>query len=210
MGRPSNAPERRLQIIEATLQVMARTGFDGASVQAIATEAGLAAGLLHHHFGSKAEILHALLDHLEALVKARHEALAARRRGAWGRLEAWVDAHLAQGEGARPEAVAAWVWIGAQALKDPELRERYEAVVQRRLDELTALLHEVVREERAPGDLGRGKPSRVDVKGLAITALAVIEGFYQLSASTSVVPPGSAAPELRRLLLRALPGRRER
>jgi TetR/AcrR family transcriptional regulator, transcriptional repressor of bet genes len=210
MGRPSNAAERRLQIVEATLQVMARTGFDGASVQAIAAEAGLAAGLLHHHFGSKGEILYALLDHLEALVKARHEALAARRRGAWGRLEAWVDAHLAQGEGARPEAVAAWVWIGAQALKDPELRERYQAVVQRRLDELTALLHEVVREERASAEPGRGKPARVDVKGLAVTALATMEGFYQLSASTSVVPLGSAAPELRRLLLRALAGRRER
>jgi TetR/AcrR family transcriptional repressor of bet genes len=210
MGRPSNAAERRLQIVEATLRVMARTGFDGASVQAIAAEAGLAAGLLHHHFGSKAEILYALLDHLEALVKARHEALAARRRGAWGRLEAWVDAHLAQGEGARPEAVAAWVWIGAQALKDEELRARYRAVVQRRLDELAALLHEVAREERAAGAGERSKPARVDARGLAVTTLATIEGYYQLAAATSVVPPGSAAPELRRLLRRALAGARER
>jgi TetR/AcrR family transcriptional repressor of bet genes len=215
MGRPSNAAERRLQIVEATLQVMARTGFDGASVQAIAAEAGLAAGLLHHHFGSKAEILHAVLDHLEALVKARHEALAARRRGAWGRLEAWVDAYLAQGEGARPEAVAAWVWIGAQALKDAELRERYQAMVQRRLEELTALLHEVVREEQALDDTSdrsspRTRPARVDVPGLAVTTLATLEGYYQLAAATSVVPPGSAAPELRRLLRRMLPRRRDR
>lgn len=213
MGRPSNAAERRLQIVEATLRVMARTGFDGASVQAIAAEAGLAAGLLHHHFGSKAEVLHALLDHLEALVKARHEALAARRRGAWGRLEAWVDAHLAQGEGARAEAVAAWVWIGAQALKDPELRERYQAVVSRRLDELTALLHEVVREQPEPLGSERAserKPARFDVSGLAVTTLAAIEGYYQLAAATSVVPPGRAALELRRVLRRALPGPRER
>lgn len=208
MGRPSNAAARRLQIVEATLRVMARTGFDGASVQAIAAEARLAAGLLHHHFGSKAEILYALLDHLEALVKARHEALAARRRGAWGRLEAWVDAHLAQGEGARPEAVAAWVWIGAQALKDEELRARYQAVVQRRLDELAALLHAVAREERAADE--RVKPARLDAKGLAVTTLATVEGYYQLAAATSVVPPGSAAPELRRMLRRALPGARER
>ena len=220
MGRPSNAAERRLQIVEATLRVMARTGFDGASVQAIAAEAGLAAGLLHHHFGSKAEILHALLDHLEALVRARHEALAARRRGAWGRLEAWIDAHLAQGEGARPEAVAAWVWIGAQALKDEELQVRYQAVVEHRLDELTALLHAVVREERAhetrsgtgpeqrPAE--RSGPARVDVQGLAVTTLAAIEGYYQLAAATSVVTPGSAAPELRRMLRRMLPRRRPR
>jgi TetR/AcrR family transcriptional regulator, transcriptional repressor of bet genes len=215
MGRPSNTAERRLQIVEATLRVMARTGFDGASVQAIAAEAGLAAGLLHHHFASKAEILHALLDHLEVLVRARHEALAARRRGAWGRLEAWVDAHLAQGDGARPEAVAAWVWIGAQALKDAELRARYQAVVQRRLDELVALLHEVVCEERAlhPTDdraSARTKPTRLDLPALAVTLLAAIEGYYQLAAATSVVPPGSAAPELRRLLRQVLPRRRPR
>jgi TetR/AcrR family transcriptional regulator, transcriptional repressor of bet genes len=200
MGRPSNAPERRQQIVEATLRVMARTGFDGASVQAIAKEAGLAAGLLHHYFGSKAEILHALLDHLEALVRARHETLAARRRGAGGRLEAWIDAHLAQGEGARPEAVAAWVWIGAQSLKDEELRGRYQAVVGRRLDELTALLHEVACE----------RDVRIDVPGLAVLTLATIEGYYQLAASTAVVPPGSAAPELRRALRRALGGRHGR
>jgi TetR/AcrR family transcriptional repressor of bet genes len=209
MGRPSNAPERRLQIVEATLRVMARTGFDGASVQAIAAEAGLAAGLLHHHFGNKAEILHALLDHLEALVNARYETLAARRRGAWGRLEAWVDAHLAQGEDARPEAVAAWVWIGAQTLKDPELRERYQAVVQRRLDELALLLHEVVREGRVGGTATtaaeRPRPARLDVAGLAVTTLAAIEGYYLLAAATSVVPPGSAAIELRRVLRRVLP-----
>lgn len=200
MGRPSNAAERRLQLVEATLRVMAHTGFDGASVQAIAKEAGLAAGLLHHHFGSKAEILYALLDHLEALVQARHVLLAARRRGAWGRLEAWIDAHLAQGDGARPEAAAAWVWIGAQALKDDELRTRYRALVQRRLDGLSTLLHEVAREHDA----------RIDVQGLAVTTLAAVEGYYLLAASTEVVPPGSAAPELRRWLRRALVGKRGR
>ncbi|MCA9710061.1 MAG: TetR family transcriptional regulator [Myxococcales bacterium] len=198
MGRPSNAALRRQQIVEATLRVMARTGFDGASVQAIAAEAGLSAGLLHHHFGSKAEILYALLEHLEALVAARHEALAARRRGEWGRLEAWVDAHLALGEGAEPEAAAAWVWIGAQALKDQALRSRYRAVVERRLEGLTALVEQAAQAQGV----------RLDACGLAVTTLAAVEGYYQLAASTGVVPPGSAAPQLRRWLRRAIGGGR--
>jgi hypothetical protein len=85
--------------------------------------------------------------------------------------------------------------------------------VQRRLDELGALLHDVVREARAtetgepPSE--RAKPARLDVQALAVTTLASIEGYYQLAAATSVVSPGSAAPELRRLLRRALPRRRE-
>jgi len=196
MGRPSNAAKRRQQIVEATVRVMARTGFDGASIQAIAKEAGLSAGLLHHHFGSKAEILHALLDHLEAIVRARHEALAARRRGHWGRLQAWVDAHLATGEGADPAAAAAWVWIGAQSLKDEALRARYGAVVERRLQGLTELIE----------DVARAREVRVDAPGLAVATLAAVEGYYQLATSTGVVPPGSAAPQLRRLLQRALGG----
>ena len=62
MGRPSNAEQRRPQIVRAAVRVVARHGFDGASVQAIAKEAGLSPGLLHHHFGSKADILYAVLD----------------------------------------------------------------------------------------------------------------------------------------------------
>lgn len=200
MGRPSNTAERRLQIVEATLRVMARTGFDGASIQAIAKEADLSPGLLHHHFGSKVQILHALLDHLEALVQARHEALAARRRGPWGRLEAWIDAHLAVGDDARPEAVAAWVWIGAQALKGEELQQRYRAAVERRLETLVELLDEVLRAQQV----------RLDPRALAVNTLATVEGYYQLAASTGVVAPGSAAPELRRWLRRAIGGERRR
>lgn len=196
MGRPSNATERRLQIVQAALRVMARTGYDGASVQAIAAEAQLSAGLLHHHFGSKVEILYALVDHLEALVQTRHERLATRRRGEWGRLEAWIDAHLAHGEGAEPAAAAAWVWIGAQALKDPGLSERYQAVVRRRLAQLTALIEAVAHAE-APR-------IRIDAGSLAVTVMAAVEGYYQLAASTDVVPLGTAAPDLIRLLRRVL------
>jgi len=196
MGRPSNAAERRQQIVEAMVRVMARVGFDGASVQAIAKEAGLSAGLLHHHFGSKAEVLHAVPEHLEGLVVQRWEALAARRRGAWGRLEAWVDAHLAVGKGARPEAARAWVWLGAQALGDAPLRERYDAVVQRRLATLQGLLEAVARD--------RGL--RIDASSLAVTTLATVEGYYQLAAGTSVVEPGRAAPRVRAWLRRMFEG----
>lgn len=198
MGRPSNAAERRPQIVQAAVRVIARHGYEGASIQAIAREAGLSAGLLHHHFGNKADILHAVLDHLETLVQERHEAMAARRRGAWGRLEAWIDAHLARGDGSQPEAVAAWVWIGAQALEDAELRARYRAVVERRLEALTMLIEDVAAEQS----------TRPDARALAVTTLAAVEGYYQLASSTEVVPEGSAARELGRFLRRLVTGGR--
>lgn len=179
---------------------MARTGFDGASTSAIAKEAGLSAGLVHHHFGSKAEVLQALPGHLEALVDARYQALAARRRGALGRLEAWVDAHLAHGDDAQPEAAAAWVWLGAQALKDEGLRTRYQAVVRRRLEALAGLIE----------DASADAPTRIDARALAVSTLATIEGYFQLASSTDVVPQGSAAAAVGRSLRQLLGGRARR
>ena len=57
MARPSNADLRRRQIAAALARLLPVTGFRGASTKAIAQEAGLSAGLVHHHFSSKLEIL---------------------------------------------------------------------------------------------------------------------------------------------------------
>ncbi len=195
MGRPSNREERRREILEAALVVMATSGYDGASVQAIAKQAGLSAGLLHHHFGSKAAVLEALLLELEDRVRARAEAMSARKRGSWGRLEAWVDAHLATGPDADPRAVGAWVWIGTEALKGGKVRGLFEQAMRRRRDELADLL------QAAAADRG----VRIDAHGLATTILATVEGFYRLAASSDVVEPGTAAASVHRVLERLIP-----
>lgn len=195
VGRPSNREERRRDILEAALVVMAKSGYDGASVQAIAKQAGLSAGLLHHHFGSKAAVLEALLLDLERRVRERAEALSARKRGAWGRLEAWVDAHLATGDDADPNAVGAWVWIGAEALKGGKVRALFETAMSRRKSELAALL-QAAASDRAV---------RIDAASVATTVLATIEGFYRLASSSNVVEPGSAATSVHRMLDRLIP-----
>lgn len=169
---------------------MARSGFDGASVQVIAKEAGLSAGLIHHHFSRKQDILYAVLDHLETILHTRFEARSQRRRGPWGRIEAWVDAHLAVGEDDSPQAAAVWVWLGAHALQDAALRERYEAVVQRRLETLTALIEQLATEQ------GR----RIDARSHAVGALAMVEGYFNLATTTGVVAPGTTAGQVRRWL----------
>ncbi len=195
VGRPSNREERRRDILEAALVVMAKSGYDGASVQAIAKQAGLSAGLLHHHFGSKSAVLEALLLDLERRVRERAEAFSARKRGAWGRLEAWVDAHLATGDDADPNAVGAWVWIGAEALKGGKVRGLFETAMSRRKGELAALL------QAAATDRG----VRIDAGSVATTVLATVEGFYRLASSSGVVEPGSAAASVHRMLDRIIP-----
>lgn len=54
--------ERRAQIVEAVLQVVASQGVPGATVSRIAAAAGLSEGALYVHFSSRDEMLIAALD----------------------------------------------------------------------------------------------------------------------------------------------------
>jgi AcrR family transcriptional regulator len=53
----SIAPDKRKLILDAAVRVFARNGYHGARVGDIATEAGVAHGLLYHYFSSKEEVL---------------------------------------------------------------------------------------------------------------------------------------------------------
>src|SRR5688500_13215478 len=117
MPRPSNTAERRAQIVQAMLEVMAKSGYDGASIASIAEAAGLAPGLVHYHFQDKLEILLALGEELVSRVKKRYLRRRSAARDDWERLFAFIDAHVALGRDSDPDAAAAWVVFGAEALR---------------------------------------------------------------------------------------------
>ncbi len=64
----------RRAILAAAREEFEAQGFDGASMRTIAGRAGVAAGTIVHHFGSKAELLHAAF--FEDLDSVLQEALA--------------------------------------------------------------------------------------------------------------------------------------
>ncbi|MCB9613118.1 MAG: TetR family transcriptional regulator C-terminal domain-containing protein [Sandaracinus sp.] len=200
MARPSNRDERRAQIVDGLLRVLPETGYERATIQRIAEAAGLSPGLVHHHFGSKLEILLALGERLATLVEARAKPSSTPR----GRLDAWIDAHLAQGDDASPEAVACWVALGAEALVHPEVRALHRTLVERRRTALDALLRDVCRDEAR-------RTRGLDV--LVANVLATVEGYFQIATTApDLVPRGSAAGAVRAMthrLLDALPTRDE-
>ncbi len=77
--------DRRRQLLDAAVRVFARQGFHASRVSDIATEAGVAHGLVYHYFSSKDEVLDTvfrerwglLLDHIRAVdateASARHK-----------------------------------------------------------------------------------------------------------------------------------------
>jgi TetR/AcrR family transcriptional repressor of bet genes len=190
MPRPSNTHERRQQIVQGLLQVMAVEGYKGASIQAIGQAAGLNPGLVHYHFKNKQQVLLQAIEELGSRVLARFEAKATGADEPWGRLFAFVDAHLAKGEDADPQAVVCWVAIGAEATRQEDVRAAYQGVVRAQLELLRALLTAVLQHE------GRSE-ERVDE--LAAGLLSAIQGSFQLAVTADVTPTGFAAPTVRRM-----------
>lgn len=192
MARPSNTAQRRREITAALIDVMAQRGYEGASTQAVAEAAGLSPGLVHYHFASKREILVAAV---EALVEGVEQRYATRREGAasaQAELDAFVDAHLALGDDADPDAVAAWVVVGTTALHEEVVRHVYAEAIEGRVREAEARLRACAQE--------RGHRPR-SMRRQAAGLVAVIEGYYRLSAAApSVIPSGSAAKTVRAMI----------
>ncbi|MBA2240373.1 MAG: TetR/AcrR family transcriptional regulator [Solirubrobacterales bacterium] len=70
--------ERRRQILDAASRVFSRRGFHACRVSDIASEAGVAHGLLYHYFRSKDEVLDELFVERWALLLRAIEAADAR------------------------------------------------------------------------------------------------------------------------------------
>src|SRR6266568_3080739 len=141
-GRATRRGLKRRQIVEALLAVMAERGYDGASVQAIAQRAGLTPGLIHYHFASKQEILLEAVRELTRVAARRFDVLARRAKTPRERLRAFIDSRLATGRGASPAAVAGWVVVGAEAVRQPEVKAAHEEAIRAQLAVLEVLLRD--------------------------------------------------------------------
>lgn len=186
MAKPSNADTRRTQIVAAMLPVLAEHGYERATIALIARQAGLASGLIHYYFPSKREILVSLVRSVGDYADTRFREAVPAGATPLQRLQAYFEARLGLGQGASAEIAAAWVMIGAEAVRQPEVREVYQGAVAQELATLTALLQDCLREDaRDPAAAATLAPALV----------AFMEGAFQLaSAAGAVMPKGYAAP----------------
>lgn len=178
MGRPSKRQQRRAQIVAAFARVLAEHGYAGATIAAVAAEAGLAPGLLHHYFDDKEEMLAALLDHLVARFRERVQA-AEREEDP---LRAYGDGALRLDHTSDVIAARCWVGIFSEAVRSPALFAR----VRRLLDT------EIAAIQRRSGDA-------LDTAE-ATAILAYIIGSLVTGAFAPRKAAGFAAPGLARLI----------
>ncbi|WP_438014355.1 TetR family transcriptional regulator [Sorangium sp. So ce315] len=188
MPRPSNTAERRAQIARALLKIMAERGYEGASIGAIAAAAHIAPGLVHYHFESKREILLAAVallaqdhrDRLDRLLAAAGDDPAAE-------LRAFIDAHLRVGEQADPAALACWICVGGEALRDDGVREAFAGALEGAVQRLVAIARRGARARVF-------SLPRAEIDAAAAAVVATLQGYFVLAATARhLIPPGSAA-----------------
>jgi len=186
MARPSNTDERRAQITGALVKVMAKRGYDGASIADIAKAAGLTPGLVHYHFESKQEILLAALRDLSL----RHTAALAARLGEkeadpMARVEAFIDFHLGLGADADPDSLAMWILLSGEALRDERVRLEFTKAIEQTRDVLFDLVQGGAEQQLFACD---------SAEAAASALLALIQGYFVLAATARpLIPKGSAA-----------------
>lgn len=185
MPRASNTEQRRTQIAEALLTVMAKRGYEGASIVAIAKQARLAPGLVHYHFRSKLEILIAAIGVLAERHLANLDAALAAVDTPAARVASFLDVHLGLGAHADPAALACWVLIGGEALRERQVQRAYEQA----LAAVSARLMDIL--ERGIADRSF---AQVDPAACAAALVALIQGYFAVAATArDLVPSGTAA-----------------
>jgi TetR/AcrR family transcriptional repressor of bet genes len=119
----AKSDKQRRALIEAAIRVVAREGHPGATVGALAKEAGLAAGIVSFYFGGKDKLLTASLDDLiRDYDSVLHRHLKAAGPKPQARLAAMIDAAF-DPAALDPTRVAAWFAFWADEMSRAPRRD---------------------------------------------------------------------------------------
>lgn len=157
--------ERRADLVEAAARVLASVGVAGATVRAIAEEAGVSPGLIGHYFGGVDALVAATYAHVEAQVSAAIEASVARA-GAEprSRLDAFVTASFAPPV-ARADLLATWIAFWSLVRSRPDIARQHDEQYGHFRTRLEGLL----------ADCGLPAPQR---RHAAIAITALVDGLW--------------------------------
>jgi TetR/AcrR family transcriptional repressor of bet genes len=166
--RKASKETRRMQLIEATIDSLAKRGYSETTMADVADGAGLSRGIVNFHFESKDKLLVATLQHMA-------EEYAAHWRGAVAkagtdpasRLKALVSADFDRGICSRRK-LAAWCAFWGEAKSRPT----YQALCGARDEHYQDLLAELCEALIAEGHYN------LDARQTALGLDALLEGLW--------------------------------
>ncbi|HEY3829993.1 MAG TPA: TetR/AcrR family transcriptional regulator [Solirubrobacteraceae bacterium] len=121
--RSAQRARTRARLLEAAARVYARRGFAGATLEEVASEAGFTKGAVYAHFGSKENLLLALVEEHLAGQVTEQIALFDRDRATWERPLAGSDRWMESVQ-ENPDRFRLFVELWAYAQRDESLRKR--------------------------------------------------------------------------------------
>lgn len=147
-------PIRRQQLIEATITSISQHGFADTTVSRISKAAGVSAGIIHHYFGGKNELLEATMHELLRQLRSEVGRRLATATNPRQRIEAIIEGNFAP-EQFSTQAITTWLAFWAQVPHVPALA-RLQRINARRLQSnlqhaLKQLLPETQAERAAFG-----------------------------------------------------------
>jgi len=148
MSRPTTLDERRAEILSAAVRVLSRDGLAETTTRKIATEAGVNQAMLRYYFGSKDDLLFAVLQEMMRLTNEIVREVASTRGSIRETIADSLRAFWAHVESA-PELQVMQYELTLYALRHPDsvwlARQQYDgyaAVVETLFEEAYANAHQ--------------------------------------------------------------------
>jgi TetR/AcrR family fatty acid metabolism transcriptional regulator len=146
--------EKRALILDAAIQVFARSGYHGSRVSDIATEAGIAYGLVYHYFKNKEEILSTIFEERWAGFLDALEGIASGSNSTEDKLVS-VAALILNVFRVRPD----WVKVLVMEIQRSQRFSEPEQI--QAVGRLFELVGRIVRSGQASGELRRDLDAQV-------------------------------------------------
>ena len=190
----------RAAILDAALQLMSETGYDGASVAKIAQTSGLPASSIYWHFGSKAGILAAVMERgAEAFFSTTQELTEPATKGQ-SPLEL-LRSRFQQARRSAEEHPEFLRLLFLLILANPS-DEATVAILKRVNDRGRAQLHSQIREAFA----GQGDVAATHIADrLTVTALTYFNGAFLTVETNPEVPLSELIDAMAEIVVRLAP-----
>lgn len=194
--RSPRKAQTRARLLEAAARVYARRGFAGATLEEVASEAGFTKGAVYAHFGSKENLLLALMEEYLAGQVAEQLELFDRDRVTWERplagSDRWMDS-LQE----RPERFLLFVELWSYAQRDESLRLRLAGA----LSELRATFARFAADSSADAGL-EAPPQAVELFASVMFGLGA--GLAMLKLTDPATVPSTLLGGTLSVLIRAM------
>ncbi len=129
LTRDEKKAQTRLRLLEAAAHVFARRGYHAATVDEVAEEAGYTVGALYSNFAGKQDLFLAMLDEHFDQEMAAYKEISSQRTTAEEKARGSADYWMNFLE-TNPHFFPLFIEFWGLALRDPELREQFNARVR--------------------------------------------------------------------------------